>query len=140
MRTGRRQHLATELFRAHDGVRMTGVAYKGTGPAMLDVLSGQCQLIVGSLPPVQPHLQSGKLRALGVTSPKRWYTIPQVPTIGETVRGYEVENWWGIMLPRGTPREVVSTLNTTLNEVLRDKELLARFDREGVVPTGGTPA
>ena len=133
-------HLATELFTHMAGVRMTGVAYKGTGPAMLDVLSGQCQLIVGSLPPVQPHLQSGKLRALGVTSTKRWYTIPQVPTIGETVPGYAVENWWGIMLPKGTPAEIISTLNTTLNEVIKDKDLLARFDREGVVPTGGTSA
>ena len=133
-------HLATELFTYMTGVRMTGVAYKGTGPAMLDVLSGQCQLIVGSLPPVQPHVQSGKLRALGVTSAKRWYTIPQVPTIGETVRGYAVENWWGVMLPKATPAAIVSTLNTTLNEVLKDKDLLTRFDREGVVPTGGSPA
>jgi len=133
-------HLATELMMQMAGIRMTGVPYKGTGPAVVDVLSGQCQLILGSLPPVQPHIQSGKLRALGVTSAKRWYTIPQVPTIGETLRGYVVESWWGVMVPKGTPREIVTTLNTTVNDVLREKDLLARFDREGVVATGGTPA
>ena len=133
-------HLATELMLNTAGIRMTGVPYKGTGPAMIDVIAGQCQLILGSLPPLQPHFTTGKLRPLAVTSVKRWYSVPELPTLGETLPGYAVENWWGVMAPKGTPSAIIERLNATLNEVLRDAAMKVSMAKEGVVPTGGTPA
>jgi tripartite-type tricarboxylate transporter receptor subunit TctC len=133
-------HLATELMQSMAGIRMIGVPYKGTGPAMIDVIAGQCQLILGSLPPLQPHFQTGKLRPLAVTSVKRWYSVPDLPTLGETLPGYAVENWWGVMAPKGTPAPVLERLNATLNEILQDPDTKASMAREGVVPTGGSAA
>jgi len=133
-------HLASELMLYTAGVRMTGIPYKGTEPAMIDVISGQCQLILGSLPPLAPHFSTGKLRPLAATSAKRWYSVPQLPTLGETLPGYAVENWWGMMAPKGTPQSIVDRLNTALNQVLQDGEMKASMSKEGVVPSGGTEA
>lgn len=133
-------HLATELMLHTAGIKMTAVPYKGTGSAMIDVIAGQCQLILGSLPPLTPHFMSGKLRALAVTSRKRWYSAPNLPTVGETLPGYEVENWWGVMAPKGTPQPIVERLNVTLNQLLQDADMKASMDKEGVVPTGGSAA
>jgi tripartite-type tricarboxylate transporter receptor subunit TctC len=131
-------HLATELMQNMAGIRMTGVPYKGTGPAMIDVIAGQCQLILGSLPPLQPYFQNGKLRPLAVTSVKRWYSVPELPTLAETLPGYAVENWWGMMAPKNTPAAIVERLNTTLNEILQDADMKASMAKEGVIPSGGT--
>lgn len=133
-------HLATELMLYTAGVKMTGVPYKGTGPAMIDVISGQCQLILGSLPPLAPHFVTGKLRPLAVTSAKRWYSIPNLPTLGETLPGYAVENWWGVMAPKGTPQPIIERLNAALNQLLQDADMKASMEKEGVVPSGGTAA
>ena len=133
-------HLATELMLHSAGIRMTAVPYKGTGPAMIDVIAGQCQLILGSLPPLAPHFLSGKLRPLAVTSRKRWYSVPNLPTLGESLPGYEVENWWGVMAPKGTTQAIVERLNTTLNQLLQDADMKASMDKEGVVPSGGSAA
>jgi len=133
-------HLATELMLNMAGIKMTGVPYKGTGPAIIDLLSGRTQLIVGSLPPVLPHFDSGRLRPLAVTSAKRWYSVPNLPTLGETLPGYVVENWYGVMVPRGTPQAVIERLNAALNQLLEDKDIRANLEREGVRPTPGTPA
>jgi tripartite-type tricarboxylate transporter receptor subunit TctC len=131
-------HLATELFLSMAGIRMVGVPYKGTGPAMIDLLSGRTQVIVGSLPPVSPYFESGQLRALAVTSASRWYSVPTLPTLSETLPGYVVENWYGVMVPRKTPQAHVETLNRALNEVLTQAELKTTLDREGVKPSPGT--
>jgi tripartite-type tricarboxylate transporter receptor subunit TctC len=132
-------HMATELILSMTGTQMVGVHYKSTGAAMSDLLAGQVPIIVGSLLPVVPHVASGKLRALGVTTSKRWYSLPDVPTIGETIPGYEVELWFGAMAPRGVPQPIVAALNGAINKVLQEPDMKKNLDAQGMVPTGGTP-
>ncbi len=132
-------HLATELMGGMAKIKMVHVPYKSTGPALVDLISGQCQLIVGSLPPMTPLIQAGRLRALAVTTAKRWYSLPEVPTMGETLPGYEVELWFGLMTPRGTPPAIVERLNATVNKFLQDADMKKNLDQQGMIPTGGTP-
>src|SRR3954469_1009276 len=103
-------HLATELFSSMAKVKMVAIQYKSTGAAMADLLSGQVPVIIGSLLPVTPQVAAGKLRALGVTTAKRWHTLPDVPSIAETLPGYEVVLWFGTMTPRGTPQPIIQQL------------------------------
>ena len=133
-------HLATELMLHTASIKMTSVPYKGTGPALMDVIAGQCQLMLGSLPPLAPHFQTGKLRPLAVTSARRWHTLPHMPTLGESLPGYIAENWWGLFAPKGAPPALISQLNGALNDVLQQADMKARMDKEGVVPSGGTAA
>ena len=132
-------HLSTELMSSMAKIKMVHVPYKSTGPALSDLISGQCQLIVGSLPPMQPLIQTGRMRALAVTTAKRWYTLPDVPTMGETLPGYEVELWFGVMAPRGTPPAIVERLNATVNKFLQEADMKKNLDQQGMIPTGGTP-
>jgi len=132
-------HMATELILSMTGTQMVGVHYKSTGAAMSDLLAGQVPIIVGSLLPVTPHVNTGKLRALGVTTAKRWYSMPDVPTIGETIPGYEVELWFGAMAPRGVPQPIVAALNGAINKLLHEPDMKKNLDAQGMVPTGGTP-
>jgi tripartite-type tricarboxylate transporter receptor subunit TctC len=131
-------HMATELFLNMAKIKMVHVPYKSTGAAMTDVLSGQAPIIVGSLLPVVPHLGT-KLRALGVTTAKRWYSLPDVPTVGETVPGYEVELWFGTMAPRGTPQPIIDRLNGAINKALESPDMKKNLEQQGMIPTGGTP-
>ena len=133
-------HLATELFVIMAKIKMVGIQYKSTGLAMTDLLSGQVPVIVGSLLPVTPHLGTGKLRALAVTTAKRWYSLPNVPTLNETVPGYEVELWFGTMAPRGTPQPIIDRLNAALNKAIQQPDMKTNLEAQGMVPTGGTPA
>lgn len=133
-------HLATELMLSMAKVKMVHVPYKSTGAAMTDLLSGRAQLIVGSLLPTLPHFKTGKLRPLAVTTVKRWYSLPDIPTLGETLPGYEVELWFGVMAPRGTPQPVIDALNGALNKMLQEPEMKKNLDAQGMVPSGGTPA
>jgi tripartite-type tricarboxylate transporter receptor subunit TctC len=132
-------HLATELMNIMAKVKMIHVPYKSTGPAMFDLLSGQCQLIVGSLLPTLPYFQNGKLRPLAVTTAKRWYSLPDVPTMGDTLPGYEVELWFGVMTPKGTPRPMIDRLNGAVNKFLQEPDMKKNLDSQGMVPSGGTP-
>jgi tripartite-type tricarboxylate transporter receptor subunit TctC len=132
-------HLSTELFLSMAKIKMVHVPYKSTGAAMGDLLSGQVPIIVGSLLPVVPHIGTGKLRALAVTTAKRWYSLPNVPTLGETLPGYEVELWFGAMAPRGTPQPIIDRLNGALNKALEQPEMKKNLEQQGMVPTGGTP-
>jgi tripartite-type tricarboxylate transporter receptor subunit TctC len=132
-------HLATELLLNMTKTKMVAVPYKSTGAAMSDLLSGQCQLIVGSLLPTVPHFPTGKLRPLAVTTAKRWYSLPEVPTLNETVPGYEVELWFGVMAPRNTPRPIVEKLNATVNKFLQDGDMKRNLEAQGMIPSGGTP-
>ena len=102
-------------------IKMVHVPYKSTGAAMGDLLSGQVPIIVGSLLPVTPHLATGRLRALAVTTAKRWHSLPNVPTLGETLPGYEVELWFGTMAPRGTPPAVIERVNGVINKALSQR-------------------
>ena len=137
--TGGATHLATELFSSMAKIKMVAIQYKSTGAAMTDLLSGQVPVIVGSLLPVTPHLSTGKLRGLAVTTAKRWHTLPNVPTVAETVPGYEVVLWFGTMAPRGTPQPIIDRLNAAINKALGDPAVKKILEADGMLPSGGTP-
>ena len=132
-------HLATEYLASAADMHMVGVPYKSTGAAMADILSGQVPIICGSLLPVVPHLKSGKLRGLGVSTEKRWYSLPDLPAVAETLPGFDVVLWFGAMVPRGTPQALIDRLNGALNEILKMDDVKASLEREGMRATGGTP-
>src|SRR3954449_3688242 len=126
------QHLGGELFKLTAGVNLQHVPYKGGGPAMQDVIAGHVKIMFSSLVQTTPFIQSGQLRALGVGGRKRNPILPDVPTIAEAgVPGYEANNWWGVMAPAGTPKEIVDRLYKDIQEVLKSPELTQAFDREG---------
>ncbi|MGZ8154537.1 MAG: tripartite tricarboxylate transporter substrate binding protein [Burkholderiales bacterium] len=137
--TGGITHLATELFSGMAKIKMVPIQYKSTGAAMADLLSGQVPVIVGSMLPVIPQLKAGKLRALAVTTAKRWHTLPDTPTIAETIPGYEVELWFGTMAPKGTPQPIIDRLNASINKALQDPAIKQNLERDGMSPSGGTP-
>lgn len=133
-------HMATELLASMAKLKMIHVPYKSTGAAMTDLLSGRAQLIVGSLLPTVPHFKTGKLRPLAVTTAKRWYSLPDTPTVAETVPGYEVELWFGVMAPRGTPQPIIDQLNGTVNKMIQEADMKKNLEAQGMVPSGGPPS
>ena len=137
--TGGATHLATELFTSMAKIKMVAIQYKSTGAAMADLLSGQVPVIVGSLLPVTPHIGTGRLRALAVTTEKRWHTLPNIPTVAETLPGYEVVLWFGAMTPRGTPQPIIDQLNAGINKALQSADIKKSLAQDGMVPSGGKP-
>src|SRR5689334_814490 len=137
--SGSSSHLAMELFKSMAQVDLPHVPYKGTGPLITDMLGGQIALTIASAVPLTPQVKTGKLRALGVTGPRRSPAFPDVPAIAETVAGYEVVNWFGIVAPAGTPRSVVRRVNTELNKALKSPELVKMLNAQTAEPVGGTP-
>jgi tripartite-type tricarboxylate transporter receptor subunit TctC len=126
------QHMATELFRLQSKTKFVIVQYKGGGPALTDTIAGQVQFNLGSLVQMVPHIRSGKLKALGVSSAKRVSAMPEVPTIAESgVPDFEVSNWWGILAPAGTPAPVVDRLYKEIAAILDSPETRKRFELEG---------
>jgi tripartite-type tricarboxylate transporter receptor subunit TctC len=137
---GTSPHLAGELLKMMTGINIVHVPYRGTAPAISDLIAGQVQVVFDNIPGSIGHIRSGKVRALGVTGAKRVAAIPDVPTIGETVPGYEVSIWYGIAAPRGTPPEIVEKLNQAVNVVLADPKLQVRLAELGGEPMPMTPA
>lgn len=137
--TGGATHLATELLSGMANIKMVPIQYKSTGAAMSDLLSGQVPVIIGSLLPVTPHLATGRLRAIAVTTPKRWHTLPNVPTVAETIPGYEVLLWFGTMAPRGTPQPIIDQLNSAINKALQDPAIKKTLAQDGMTASGGAP-
>jgi tripartite-type tricarboxylate transporter receptor subunit TctC len=137
--SGSSSHLATELFASMAGIELVHVPYKGTGPMITDMLGGQIALTIASAVPLTPQVKSGKLRALGVTGPNRSPAFPDVPAIAETVPGYEVVNWFGIVAPAGTPKAIVSRVNSELNKALKSPELVKTLAAQTAEAVGGTP-
>jgi tripartite-type tricarboxylate transporter receptor subunit TctC len=137
---GTSPHLSGELLKTMTGINLVHVPYRGTPPALADLLAGQVQVVFDNIPGSIGHIKTGKVRALGVTAPKRVAAIPDVPTIGETVSGYEVSIWYGIAAPRGTPPEIVGKLNQAVNAILVDAKLQARLAELGGEPMPMTPA
>jgi tripartite-type tricarboxylate transporter receptor subunit TctC len=133
-------HLSGELFKAMTGVEMQHVPYRGSAPALTDMLSGQVQVIFDNMPSVIPHVKSGGLRALAVTTATRSAELPDVPTVGETVKDFEASAWFGIGVPKGTPAEIIDKLNTAVNEILADPAMKTRIADLGGVPIIVTPA
>jgi tripartite-type tricarboxylate transporter receptor subunit TctC len=137
---GTSPHLSGELLKTMTGINLVHVPYRGTAPALSDLLAGQVQVLFDNIPGSIGYIRSGKVRALGVTGSKRVAAIPEVPTIGETVPGYDVSIWYGIAAPRGTPPEIVAKLNQAVNAVLADPKLQARLAELGGEPMPTTPA
>ncbi len=138
--TGDLAHLGSELFKLQTGTVYTHVPYKGSGPVMTALLSGEVDMSFSSLVPSMPHVRAGRLRAVGVTTPKRWPVLPDVPAIGETVAGYDVTHWYGLWGPKGLPQDIVTRWNREVARVLQTDAVRKWFDREGVEPAGGPPA
>ena len=124
---GTSPHMSGELLAMMTGIKLTHVPYRGTGPAMTDLLGGQIPVLFDNLPGSIQQIKAGRIRALGVTTKERVASIPDVPAIGETVPGYEVSVWFGISGPKGMPPEIVGKLNAAVNAVLAKPELKARF-------------
>ncbi|MCC7485723.1 MAG: tripartite tricarboxylate transporter substrate binding protein [Burkholderiales bacterium] len=134
-------HFGGELFNSMTGVKMAHIPYKGGGPAMLDVVTGQVEVSFGTLIQTLPHIRSGRLKPLGVGSLKRSPTVPDVPTISEAgVPGYDGTIWWGILSPAGVPEGIITKLNSTLAEILREPEMAKRLAAEAAEPIIETPA
>jgi tripartite-type tricarboxylate transporter receptor subunit TctC len=138
--TGTSVHMSGELFMSMAGIRMAHVPYKGSGPALTDIMAGTVDVIFDNMPSSIGFIQGGKIRALAVTTEKRSPALPDVPTVAETVPGYEASAWFGIGAPKGTPADVIDKLNKTVNEALQDPKMVARLAELGGTPMGGTPA
>jgi tripartite-type tricarboxylate transporter receptor subunit TctC len=133
-------HMWGELFKTRAGVEMQHVPYRGEAPAITDVLGGQVDVLFGGLPASVEHIRAGRLRALAVTTKDRSPVLPDVPTIGDFVSGYEASAWYGVGAPRGTPVEIIDKLNHEINLGLADPKLVARFSELGFTALSGSPA
>jgi tripartite-type tricarboxylate transporter receptor subunit TctC len=137
---GTSAHLAGELFNNLAGVTMTHVPYKGAGPALNDLLGGQVNMMFATATAAAPLIESGKVRALGVTTPERSPVRPEVPSIAEAgVPGYAAESWYGFFVPAGTPAEIVNKLNAATAKAAQSETFRKRVEGEGLVITTGTP-
>ncbi len=132
-------HLAQELFQLQTKVKITHIPYKGSGPVMTALLSGEIDSSFSSLVPSIPHVKSGRLRAIALTTPKRSGAIPDVPTVSETVPGYEVIHWYGIWGPKGIPKDIVLRWNREVAKVLNTDAMKRWMAQEGLEPAGGPP-
>jgi tripartite-type tricarboxylate transporter receptor subunit TctC len=137
--SGTSVHLSGELFKSMTGCDMVHVPYKGAGPALTDLIGGQVHVIFDNLPSSIGHIKGGRIRALAVTSEQREPSLPGVPTVGETVPGYEATAWFGIGMPKGTPREVIDKVNAEVNRALTDPKMRDRLAELGGKPIAGTP-
>ena len=134
-------HMTGELFKFVTKINIVHVAYKGTAPALTDLLAGQVQMVFSTMPPPLPHVKTGKLRALGVTTLRRSRAAPDVPTIAESgVPRFEVENWQGIVAPAKTPRAIIERLNREMVRILALPAMIEMFGAQGLDPVGNTPA
>ncbi len=132
-------HLSAELFKTMTGVQMTHIPYKGSAPAIVDLLSGQVQVMFDNLPSAISHVRAGKLRAIAVTSEQPAKALPEVPTVAATVKGFEASSWFGVAVRKGTPQPVIDKLNKAINEALKDPKINARIEDLGGVPFDVTP-
>ena len=131
-------HLSGELFKMMTGLKMTHVPYKGSAPMLTDLLAGQVQVTFDNLPSSIGHIKAGKLRALAVTTAKRSPELPDVPTVAETVPGYEASAFFGFGVPHGTPKPIVDKLNAEINAALKDPAMLKKLADLGGIPAPGT--
>jgi tripartite-type tricarboxylate transporter receptor subunit TctC len=136
---GSASHLAGELFKSMAKVEMTHVPYKGNVPAITDLLAGQTSMLFATMPTVLPHAKAGKLRALATMGNSRAAATPELPTIGESLKGFEVNNWIGLFAPAGTPPEIVRRWNAEVTKVMQSPEIQARLPGEGAKFAPNTP-
>ena len=137
---GTSNHLSFELFKSMTGTSITHVPYKGSAPAVTDLIAGQVQVMFDNTPNVLPQVKAGKLKALAVSSKKRSSMAPEVPTVDESgVPGYDVTVWFGILAPAGVPKDIVQRLNAEMVKIIRSPEIAERFARAGVDPVASSP-
>jgi tripartite-type tricarboxylate transporter receptor subunit TctC len=137
---GSTQHLAGELFQLLTGTKLVHVPYKGSGPAVVDLLAGHVVANFDTMPPVLPHIKSGRMRALALTTPKRSPQLPNVPTLIEVgLKGFDMTNWYGIMAPAKTPRDVVTKLNAEANRIMALPDAKSKLEEAGTQLDPGTP-
>jgi tripartite-type tricarboxylate transporter receptor subunit TctC len=134
------QHVSGELFKMIAGINMTHVPYRGAAPALIDLVGGHVQIMFDTLPSSIEHIRAGKLRPLAVTAAMRSEALPDLPTVGDLLAGYESTVWWGIGAPKSTPAEIVLRLNKEINAGLADPKMKARFSELGGVPAPMSPA
>jgi len=132
-------HMAGELFKAMAGIDLVHVPYRGSAPAVTDLIAGQVQMMVDAMVTTLPHIQSGKLRALAVTTATRSEALPNVPTIAETVPGYEAVIWYGVGVPQGTPAGIIGRLNREINAGLASTKIKSQLAELGVTPITSSP-
>ncbi|HVR51467.1 MAG TPA: tripartite tricarboxylate transporter substrate binding protein [Pseudorhodoferax sp.] len=135
---GTSSHLAAEMLKAAAGVDIVHVPYKGGAPAMQDLIGGQVAMLFDQMPAVLPQVQGGRVRALGVSSAKRSAAAPQVPAIAETLPGFDMTVWFGVLAPRGTPAEIVARVNAEMQRVLHDPSFQQQLASMGVATMGGS--
>src|SRR5215510_1792090 len=138
--SGTGPHMAGELFKMMAGVDLVHVPYRGSAPALTDLMGGQVQVTFGPLTSSIQYVRAGKLRALAVTSASRSDALPDVPTVGDFVPGYEATGWFGLSVPRSTPAEIIDKLNAEINAALADPTVKTRLSELGATPLAGTPA
>ncbi len=136
---GSSAHMSMELFKAMAGVDVQHVPYKGSSPALTDLIGGQVAVFIGNMPPTVPHVKAGKLRALAVTTKGRSALMPELPTIADTLPGYETVAWFGVLAPAGTPPDVVHRLSAEIGRIARSPEMREKLTAMGAEPVGGTP-
>ena len=137
--SGTSVHMSGEMFKMMTGCQMLHVPYKGAGPALTDLIGGQVHVLFDNLPSSIGHIKGGRLRALGVTSEARSPSLPDVPTVADTVPGYEATAWFGVGMPKGSPREAIMRINAVVNQALADPAVKAKLLELGGVPIAGTP-
>ena len=139
MATGGTGHLGMELLKQAAHIDMLHVPYKGTAPALTEMIAGQVQLMFTSLPSVQPHVAAGRLRLLATGAARRTRAIPDTPTVSETIPGFELVTWYGVFLPIRTPAAIVSKLHAELVKILASRDIEQQFAQHGVEPVSSTP-
>ncbi len=132
-------HISTEYLLSMAGLNLVHIPYRGTGLSIPDLVSGKLDVLIDSLPSGLPHIKSGRLRGLAITSLKRSPLVPDLPPVADTLPGYEAITWFGLYGPKSLSGPVVSRINTAVNQVLQDKEVMAAFARLGIEAAGGTP-
>ena len=137
--SGTSTHLSGELFKSMTGCNMVHIPYKGAGPVLTDLIGGQVQVFFDNLPSSAGHIKGGSIRALAVTSAAREPSFPDLPTVADTVPGYEATAWFGVGMPKGTPREAIDRMNAAVNKALADPKMRERLAQLGGAPIPGTP-
>jgi tripartite-type tricarboxylate transporter receptor subunit TctC len=136
---GSTAHLTAEMFNQTLGINSTVVTYRGGGPAVIALISGEIDYIFATAPSMMPHIKSGKARPLAVTTPKRSSALPDLPTMNSIYPGFESDNWYAMFYPKGTPRAIVDKLNAEIKKALDTPEVKAFYPREALDPVASTP-
>jgi len=136
---GSSNHMAGELLKYMTGINIVHVPYKGNTPSITDAISGNVEMVFSGVPALVPHIKSGRLRPIAISSLERFPAVPDIPTFNESgVKGYEASNWFGLMAPSKVSRDIVNKVNADVNKALAMKDVRERFDRDGLITKGGT--